>query len=70
MTKQEFKDMRQKNRIAASEARGSIGPQLGRLYNGAYTPTFDNSSIWALRNTIANEIAPEIRRRQMAWINS
>ena len=65
MTKQQFKEQYRQKRIAAN---GGMGERIGKLMKGEILPTHDNSAIWALRDQIANEVAPEIRKRQLAWV--
>lgn len=68
MTKQQFKEQQRQKRIAAN---GGFGLKLAKIMLGevAWICKYDNSAIWALRNSIAEEIAPIIRKRQLAWIN-
>lgn len=66
MIKQAFKAQYRQNRIAAN---GGIGVRIGKLMSGEEPASFDNSHIWDLRNKIATEVAPEIRARQLAWVN-
>ena len=64
MTKEQFKQQHRQNRIAANDG---MGVRIGQIMTGQVLPSFDNSAIWQLRDNIAREIAPEIRRRQLAW---
>lgn len=66
MTKQQFKEQDRQRRIAANDG---MGIRIGKLMKGEIVPTYNNSAIWALREQIASEIAPIIRKRQLAWIN-
>ena len=65
MTKAEFKAKQRDHRIA----QNPIGERIGKLIRGEVVSTFDNSAAWQLRDQIAGEIAPEIRKRQLAWAN-
>ena len=65
MTKQEFREQYRLKRIAAN---GGMGERMGKIMRGEVIPNFDNAHIWALRDQIANEVAPEIRKRQLAWV--
>lgn len=66
MIKEAFKAQYRQSRIAAN---GGIGVRIGKLMSGEATATFDNSHIWDTRNRIAAEVAPDIRKRQLAWVN-
>jgi hypothetical protein len=66
MTKQQFKEQDRQRRIAANDG---MGIRIGKLMKGEIVPTYNNSAIWALREQIASEVAPEIRKLQLAWIN-
>lgn len=59
--------MQRQQRIANTDG---FGERLGKIMRGESVTTFDNSHIWRLRDTVAVEIAPEIRRRQLAWANN
>lgn len=65
MNKYEYKNFNRKQRIDKND----FGYRLGLLMTGQKLPSYDNSHIWLLQQSIANEIAPEIRRRQLAWAN-
>lgn len=65
MTKEQFKEEQRQRRIAAN---GGMGVRIGKLMKGEIVPTYNNSAIWALREQIAGEVAPEIRKRQLAWV--
>ena len=67
MTKEQFKQQQRQQRI---EANGGMGVRIGKIMLGETVPTHDNSHIWQLRNVIAQEVAPEIRNRQLAWNNN
>jgi hypothetical protein len=67
MTKQQFKQQQRQQRI---EANGGTGVRVGKIMLGELYSTFDNSHIWQLRNVIASEVIPEIRKRQLAWNNN
>lgn len=67
MTKDQYKEQQRQLRLAKTDG---FGERLGKLMRGELLPTFDNSHIWRLRDAIAAEIAPEIRRRQLAWANN
>jgi hypothetical protein len=67
MTKQQFKEQQRQQRI---EANGGTGVRIGKIMLGETVPTHDNSAIWALRDSIASEVIPEIRKRQLAWNNN
>lgn len=66
MTKEQYKEMHRQQRLAKTDG---FGERLGKLMRGELVSAFDNSHIWRLRDAIAVEIAPEIRRRQLAWMN-
>ena len=66
MTKEQFKQQQRQKRI---EANGGFGLKLAKIMLGEVASKYDNSAIWALRDDIAKEIAPIIRKRQLAWIN-
>lgn len=66
MNREQFKAQHRQNRIAANNG---IGMYIGKVIQGAVAP-YDNSSIWNLRNSISNEIAPVIQARQRAWANA
>lgn len=65
MTKEQFKEEQRQRRIAAN---GGMGVRIGKLMKGEIVPTYNNSAIWALREQIASEVAPEIHKRQLAWV--
>ena len=65
--KQQFKEQQRQKRI---EANGGFGLKLAKIMLGEVASKYDNSAIWALRNSIAEEIAPIIRKRQLAWNNN
>ena len=67
MTKAEYKAKQRQHRLNKTD---NFGEKLGKLMRGELIPTFNNNHIWNLRNAIAVEIAPEIRRRQLAWVNN
>jgi len=67
MTKEQFKEQQRQQRLAKTD---NFGVRLRKLMLGEITSTYDNSHIWALRNQIAMEVYPEIRKRQLAWANS
>ena len=67
MTKQQFKQKSRQERLAKTN---NFGLHLADLMLGKSKSNYDNNHIWALREQIANEIAPEIRKRQQAWINN
>jgi hypothetical protein len=67
MTKEQFKEQQRQRRI---EATDGFGLKLAKIMRGEIVPTHDNSAIWALRNSIAQEVAPEIRKRQLAWVTA
>lgn len=66
MTKEQYKAMQRQQRL---DRTNNFGEHLGKLMRGEVVVKYDNSAIWNLRNQIAIEIAPEIRRRQLAWAN-
>lgn len=66
MTKQQFKEQQRQARLAKTD---QFGLRLAKIMLGEITSNYDNSHIWALRNSIAQEVAPEIRKRQLAWAN-
>ena len=66
MTKEQFKEQQRQRRI---EANGGFGLRLAKIMLGEITSNYDNSHIWELRNSIAQEVAPEIHKRQLAWAN-
>ena len=69
--KEKYKLQNRENRIAARIASGDdFGVRCGQLFRGEVTSTFDNSHLWSLRDQIAKEVEPEIRKRQIAWANS
>lgn len=65
MTKQEFKQMHRNQRVTAN---GGMGVRIAKIVSGEVVPSFDNKRIWNLRDTIAAEVYPIIRLRQLAWI--
>lgn len=67
MNKEAYKQQHRQQRLAKTD---NFGELLGKLMRGEYTPSFDNSHLWQFRDKIAAEIAPEIRRRQLAWAKS
>jgi hypothetical protein len=66
MNKEQFKAKQREERLARTD---NFGIRMANLMMGKAVSTFDNSHIWALRDSIAEEIAPVIRKRQLAWIN-
>ena len=66
MNKELFKQQYRQQRLVKTD---NFGLFVAKLMRGEKTSNFDNSHIWALRDTIEAEVAPEIRKRQLAWIN-
>jgi hypothetical protein len=66
MNKEQFKAKQREARLARTD---NFGIRMANLLLGKAVSTFDNSHIWAMRDSIAEEIAPIIRKRQLAWIN-
>lgn len=64
--KEKFKQEQRSNRISKND----FGFRLGQLMKGERASNYDNSHIWNLRDQISKEVAPEIRRRQLAWANT
>lgn len=67
MTKEQFKEKHRQLRLANTN---NFGLYLAKLMRGEVATEYDNSHIWAFRDRIEQEVAPEIRRRQIAWANS
>lgn len=67
MTKEQFKEKCRQDRLAKTN---NFGLRLADLMLGKTSSNYDNSHIWALREQIAAEVAPAIRKRQQAWINN
>ena len=66
MNKELFKQQYRQQRLVKTN---NFGLMVAKLMRGEKTSNFDNSHIWALRDTIEAEVDPEIRKRQLAWIN-
>jgi len=64
MTKEQYKEQQRQKRI---EANSGFGLKLAKIMKGEVTPTFNNSAVWDMQRQIAGEIAPVIRKRQLAW---
>lgn len=67
MTKEQFKEKQRQERLAKTN---NFGLRLADLMLGKASSNYDNSHIWALRDQIASEVAPAIRKRQIAWANN
>jgi hypothetical protein len=65
MNKDQFKELYRSERLARTD---NFGLKLGKLMRGEIVSNFDNSHIWALRDTIEAAVAPKIRKRQEAWM--
>lgn len=67
MTKEQFKEQQRQLRLAKTNQFGLL---LAKIMRGEVTSNYDNSHIWAMQKQIASEVAPEIRKRQLAWANN
>ena len=67
MTKEQYKEQQRQQRIAKTHQAGLT---VANIMLGKVVSNYDNSHIWKLRNSIADEIAPTIRKRQLAGANS
>ena len=64
MTREQYKQQQRQQRI---EANKGAGVHVGQFMTSGMNSNFDNNAAWSLRDAIAKEILPEIRRRQRAW---
>lgn len=63
MDKDTFKANHRNARLAANPNNDAW---LGDVMSGKRVSTFDNSAVWAMQAKVASEVAPEVRKRQMA----
>lgn len=64
--REEYKKNYRQQRLAATDG---FGERLGQLATGQVASKYDNSHLWAIQQQVAKEVAPQIKRNQIAWAN-